>query len=106
MTIMLNNKHSFLIISLFCFLPLFSMAQLTNREGLHERGMMKNRTNVEKESSDYQIGIIKDTVRFRNSLMRFIGSTTRDFDEGVEDEEDILRASTPLISSINTKKTD
>lgn len=103
---MLKNKHSFLLISLFCFLPLFSMAQLTNREGLHERGMMKNRTNVERESSDYQIGIIKDTVRFRNSLMRFIGSTTRDFDEGVEDEEDILRASTPLISSIHRKKTD
>lgn len=106
MTIMISNKHSFLIIFFFCFLPLFSMAQLTNREGLHERGMMKNRTNVEKESSDYQIGIIKDTVRFRNSLMRFIGSTTRDFDDGVEDEEDILRAATPLVSSIHRKKTD
>ena len=43
-------------------LPLFAFSQV------HERGMMKNRTNVEKESSDYTLGIFRDTNQYRNLL--------------------------------------
>ena len=72
---MTNSTRLFLTLTLFLLLPLFSMAQLPKEQGIHERGMMKNRTNVENESSEYQIGIIKDTVRFRKSLMKFVGTS-------------------------------
>ncbi|MDY6395010.1 MAG: peptidoglycan DD-metalloendopeptidase family protein [Bacteroidales bacterium] len=64
-------------------LPLFAFSQV------HERGMMKNRTNVEKESSDYTLGIFRDTNQYRN-LLEF---GTYGEDASVESEEDILYAS-------------
>ena len=64
-------------------LPLFAFSQV------HERGMMKNRTNVEKESSDYTLGIFRDTNQYRNLL----GFGTYGEDASVESEEDILYAS-------------
>ncbi|MCK9163670.1 MAG: peptidoglycan DD-metalloendopeptidase family protein [Bacteroidales bacterium] len=91
---------------LFFLLPLFSMAQLPKEDGIHERGMMKNRTNVDKESSEYQIGIIKDTVRFRKSLMKFVGTSLVYEDAAAEDEDDILKESAPHSTSIHSKKTD
>lgn len=64
-------------------LPLFAFSQV------HERGMMRNRTNVEKESSDYTLGIFRDTNQYRN-LLEF---GTYGEDASVESEEDILYAS-------------
>ena len=45
---------------------------------IHERGMMRNRANVEIESSSYTIGIIKDTTKFKNSFIQFVNSTVED----------------------------
>lgn len=87
-------------------LPIFVMAQLPNKDGIHERGMMKNRTNVDKESSEYQIGIIKDTTRFRKSLMKFVNTNLAYDDDAAETEEDILNEALPTNTSIHRKKTD
>lgn len=103
---MTNSTRLFLTLTLFLLLPLFSMAQLPKEDGIHERGMMKNRTNVDKESSEYQIGIIKDTVRFRKSLMKFVGTSLVYEDDAAEDEEDILKETLPHSTSIHRKKTD
>ena len=94
-----------LLISMICMLPVFLMAQLPSKDGIHERGMMKNRTNVDKESSEYQIGIIKDTTRFRKSLMKFVG-TSLVYDDAAENEDDILKEALPTTTSIHRKKTD
>ena len=101
-----NSTRLYLTIMLFFLLPLFSMAQLPKEDGIHERGMMKNRTNVDKESSEYQIGIIKDTVRFRKSLMKFVGTSLVYEDAAAENEDDILKESAPHSTSIHSKKTD
>ena len=77
------SKRFYTLLVLSIVLPLLSMAQLPKEDGIHERGMMKNRTNVGKESSEYQIGIIKDTVRFRKSLMNFVG-TSLVYDDAAE----------------------
>jgi len=79
------------------------MAQMPDDDGIHERGMMKNRTNVERESSEYQIGIIKDTTRFRKSLMKFVG-TSLVYDDATEDENEILREGSPKTAIHRTKK--
>ncbi|MDD2530577.1 MAG: peptidoglycan DD-metalloendopeptidase family protein [Bacteroidales bacterium] len=99
-----KSKFVLSIITLF-MLPFFVMAQLPSKDGIHERGMMKNRTNVDKESSEYQIGIIKDTTRFRKSLMKFVG-TSLVYDDAAETEEDILKETQPSPTSIHRKKTD
>ena len=59
---------------------------------IHERGMMRNRANVEIESSSYTIGIIKDTTKFKNSFIQFVNSTVED-DVAAESEDDIIYAS-------------
>lgn len=79
------TSKSFSLLIFICVLPFLCSAQ---KEGIHERGMMKNRTNVERESSDYTIGIVKDTTRFRNSLMKFVTTTVDD--AAAETEDDIL----------------
>ena len=99
------SKRFYTLLVLSIVLPLLSMAQLPKEDGIHERGMMKNRTNVGKESSEYQIGIIKDTVRFRKSLMNFVG-TSLVYDDAAENEEDILKETTPHSTSIHRKKKD
>ncbi len=60
---------------------------------IHERGMMRNRANVEVESSDYTIGIVKDTAKLQNSFIQFINNSTQDDDVAAESEDDILYAS-------------
>jgi murein DD-endopeptidase MepM/ murein hydrolase activator NlpD len=102
----MTYKSKFVLsLIILCVLPLLSMAQMPKNEGIHERGMMKNRTNVDSESSEYQIGIIKDTTRFKKSLMKFVG-TNLVYDDATENEEDILNETQPLSSSIHRKKTD
>lgn len=59
---------------------------------VHERGMMRNRTNVETESSSYTIGIVNDTAKFRTSFIQFANNSIED-DAAAESEEDILYAS-------------
>ena len=44
---------------------------LTGFSQIHERSMMKNRTDVETESSDYTLGIFKDTAQYRQKLIEF-----------------------------------
>lgn len=86
---MLNIKRIILVnILLLLITPLMSFAQ--TRDGIHERGMMRNRTNVQTEGSDYTIGIVKDTTRLRNSLIRFISNSPTDDDAAAESEDDIL----------------
>ncbi len=68
------------------FLPIVGMSQI------HERGMMRNRTNVAEESSEYTIGIIKDTNKFNNSFIQFVNNGMLD-DLAAESEDDILYAS-------------
>ena len=46
------SKRFYTLLVLSIVLPLLSMAQLPKEDGIHERGMMKNRTNVGKESSE------------------------------------------------------
>ncbi|MBR1769716.1 MAG: peptidoglycan DD-metalloendopeptidase family protein [Bacteroidales bacterium] len=65
-------------------LPVLAFSQV------HERGMMKNRTNVENESSEYTLGIFRDTNQYRNSLIEF---GTYGDDVAAETEEEILYAS-------------
>lgn len=100
---MSNTSKFFLFIFSVCVVPIISMAQMPNDEGIHERGMMKNRTNVEKESSEYQIGIIKDTTRFRKSLMKFVG-TSLVYDDATEDENEILREASPRTAIHRIKR--
>lgn len=100
---MSNTSKFYLFILTLCITPLMSMAQMPGDDGIHERGMMKNRTNVERESSEYQIGIIKDTTRFRKSLMKFVG-TSLVYDDATEDENEILREASPRTAIHRIKK--
>lgn len=59
---------------------------------VHERGMMRNRTNVETESSSYTIGIVNDTAKFQSSFIQFANNSIED-DAAAESEDDILYAS-------------
>lgn len=104
--IMDNSKRLYLILTLFLILPLCSMAQLPNEDSIHERGMMKNRANVDKESLEYQIGIIKDTVRFRKSLMSFVGTSLVYEDDLSEEDEDVEKENYLAPNSIHRKKAD
>lgn len=80
----LKNRNIALVSMLI--IPLFGFSQI------HERGMMKNRTNVEKESSEYTLGIFNDTNQYKKSLIQF-GNYDKDDDAAAESEEDILYAS-------------
>lgn len=68
-------------------IPMFGFSQI------HERGMMKNRTNVEKESSAYTLGIFKDTNQYKKSLIQFGDLGEDDADAAAASEKDILYAS-------------
>ncbi|MEE1203268.1 MAG: hypothetical protein UHN59_03105, partial [Bacteroidales bacterium] len=70
----------------FFVVPCVSEAQI------HERGMMRNRTNVEIESSSYTIGIVKDTAKFKNSFIQFVNNSIEE-EIAAEIEDDILYAS-------------
>lgn len=78
----LRNRNIALISMLI--IPMLGFSQI------HERGMMKNRTNVEKESSKYTLGILNDTTQYKKSLIQF---GDYDNDAAAESEEDILYAS-------------
>ncbi|MBR1625932.1 MAG: peptidoglycan DD-metalloendopeptidase family protein [Bacteroidales bacterium] len=77
---MLSRK--ILLIALLS-MPALAVAQV------HERGMMRNRTNVENESSSYTLGIFKDTTQYRQKLIEFAPYDDRD-DDAVSDENDIV----------------
>lgn len=70
----------------FFVVPCVSEAQI------HERGMMRNRTNVEIESSSYTIGIVKDTAKFKNSFIQFVNNSIEE-EIAAESEDEILYAS-------------
>ncbi|MEE1097600.1 MAG: peptidoglycan DD-metalloendopeptidase family protein, partial [Bacteroidales bacterium] len=72
-------------------LPVMLMLPLVVEAQIHERGMMKNRTNVEIESSSYTIGIVKDTAKFQSSFIQFVNNSIED-DVSAESEDDILVA--------------
>lgn len=80
-----KGVYKFISLSLL-FIPMVGMAQI------HERGMMRNRTNVAIESSEYTIGIIKDTNKFNNSFIQFVNNGMID-DVAAESEDDIIYAS-------------
>lgn len=80
---MIRVKNSIFVAVVLC-LPTLAFSQI------HERGMMKNRTNVEKESSEYTLGIFNDTNQYKTSLIEF---GTYGDDASLESEEDILYAS-------------
>ena len=79
-----KGVYKFISLSLL-FIPMVGMAQI------HERGMMRNRTNVAIESSEYTIGIIKDTNKFNNSFIQFVNNGMID-DVAAESEDDIIYA--------------
>ena len=78
---MVLRKRNLLIALLV--LPAMGIAQV------HERGMMKNRTNVESESSSYTLGIFKDTTQYRQKLIEFASYDDND-DDAALDENDIV----------------
>lgn len=63
-------------------IPAVGMSQV------HDKGMMKNRSNVENESS-YTLGIYKDTTQYRKKFIEFVSSDD-DMDDAVLDENDIV----------------
>lgn len=79
---MMLIKKYLTIVSVFV-VPSLVFAQV------HERGMMKNRTNVEKESSSYTLGILKDTSQYRQKLIEFADYDDYDDDAALE-ETDII----------------
>ena len=86
--LVLNMFKSLVSISsaVLLFLPFTGFSQI------HERGMMRNRNNVAVESSNYTIGIIKDTTKFQESFIQFLNNGIED-EIAAESEEDILYAS-------------
>ena len=86
--LVLNMFKSLVSISsaVLLFLPFAGFSQI------HERGMMRNRNNVAVESSNYTIGIIKDTTKFQESFIQFLNNGIED-EIAAESEEDILYAS-------------
>jgi murein DD-endopeptidase MepM/ murein hydrolase activator NlpD len=94
------RKRVFKIVSLsLILLPMMGISQI------HERGMMRNRTNVAIESSEYTIGIIKDTNKFNNSFIQFVNNGMID-DIAAESEDDILYASFDTRSIHYTNRFD
>ena len=83
---MFRNKVKSLLVLVAAVLPLVAAAQI------HERGMMRNRTNVETESSSYTIGIVRDTNKLNTSFIQFANNSIED-DAAAESEDDILYAS-------------
>lgn len=73
---------------------------------IHERGMMRNRTNVAIESSEYTIGIIKDTSKFNSSFIQFVNNGIMEDDAAAESEDDILYASFDTRSIHYTNRFD
>lgn len=80
--LMIFTKKHITLLSLIT-LPLLGFSQT------HERGMMRNRTNVEKESSSYTLGILKDTAQYRQKLIEFASYDDND-DDAALDENDIV----------------
>lgn len=95
---MLRNR----VLKIVCLLvlPLMGMSQI------HERGMMRNRTNVAIESSEYTIGIIKDTSKFNSSFIQFVNNGIMEDDAAAESEDDILYASFDTRSIHYTNRFD
>ncbi|MBR5254933.1 MAG: peptidoglycan DD-metalloendopeptidase family protein [Bacteroidales bacterium] len=94
------KKRVFRIISLSLLMfPAMGFSQI------HERGMMRNRTNVAVESSEYTIGIIKDTNKFNNSFIQFVNNGMLD-DVAAESEDDIIYASFDTRSVHYTNRFD
>ncbi len=75
------NKKIF--IAVLVSLPAIVFAQV------HERSMMKNRTNVEDESSSYTLGIFNDTTQYRQKFIEFATFDDND-DDAALDENDII----------------
>ncbi|MDR0790629.1 MAG: peptidoglycan DD-metalloendopeptidase family protein [Bacteroidales bacterium] len=82
-----------IVSNIFCVLLLFSF---TAKAQIHERGLMKNRTNVENEAPNYTVGILADTNKPKVSALQFINQHAYIVDEddaSAESEDDILYAS-------------
>lgn len=93
-------KSVFRIVLLFLLVsPTLAVSQI------HERGMMRNRTNV-SENSEYTIGIIKDTNKFNNSFIQFMNNGMVEDDMAAESEDEILYASfdTRSVHYVNTNR--
>ncbi|MDR1724970.1 MAG: peptidoglycan DD-metalloendopeptidase family protein [Bacteroidales bacterium] len=72
------------------------LCAFTAKSQVHEKGMMKNRTNVEKEASNYSVGTITDTNQIKTNIIPFINQAHYVVDEddaAAESEDDILYAS-------------
>ena len=81
---MFRNRVKSLLVLVAAVLPVVAAAQI------HERGMMRNRTNVETESSSYTIGIVRDTNKLNTSFIQFANNSIED-DAAAESEDDTLR---------------
>lgn len=75
--------HKRIFIAVLVSLPTLVFAQV------HERSMMKNRTNVEDESSSYTLGIFNDTTQYRQKFIEFATFDDND-DDAALDENDII----------------
>ncbi|MGP1514519.1 MAG: peptidoglycan DD-metalloendopeptidase family protein [Bacteroidales bacterium] len=76
----LSRKISFIVLFV---LPTLCLGQV------HEKGMMKNRANVEDESSSYTLGIFKDTTQYKQKFIEFASFEDND-DDAALDENDIV----------------
>lgn len=79
-----------IVLALCLFISFAAKAQI------HERGMMKNRTNVEKEASNYAVGLLNDTNKLKTNPLQIINEHLYIVDEedaSAENEDDILYAS-------------
>lgn len=83
---MFDKAKKILLIALIA-MPLAANSQV------HERASMRNRTNVERNASDYTIGLIKDTAKLQSSFIQFINNSMDEDDASAESEDDILYAS-------------
>lgn len=84
---MLKKRVLKIVFLSLLMLPAVSFSQI------HERGMMRNRTNVAVEGSEYTIGIVKDSSKFNNSFIQFVNNGIMEDDAAAESEDDILYAS-------------
>ncbi len=78
----MNKTKRILIVALLT-LPAFAFAQV------HDRATMRNRANVENESSDYTLGILKDTTQYRQKFIEFANFDDND-DDAALNENDIV----------------
>ncbi|MDR1006130.1 MAG: peptidoglycan DD-metalloendopeptidase family protein [Bacteroidales bacterium] len=77
-------------------LVMFLLLSISATAQIHERGMMRNRTNVETNASNYTVGLLNDTNKIKNNPLDFISQPTYVIDENdaaAESEDDILYAS-------------